>query len=61
MTHRKEEEGGHSLRSHIEHFYLNWSSFDASVGEKLALTAKNRARAFTVGKGCCGHPGEPGC
>jgi hypothetical protein len=27
---------------------------------KLAMIARNRARAFR-GDGCCGHPGEPGC
>ena len=61
MTHRDKGSGRDSLRSYIEHFYLNWDTFDAPIVEKLALTAKNRARAFTVGKGCCGHPGEPGC
>ena len=61
MTHRKKESVGDSLRAYIEHFYLNWDTNDAPVLEKLTLTAKNRARAFTVGKGCCGHPGEPGC
>ena len=63
MTHREKDEGEgrRSLRAHVEHYYLNWNSFDGPILEKLALTAKNRVRAFTVGKGCCGHPGEPGC
>jgi hypothetical protein len=40
-------------------FFTNWREYDAPLGEKLLLTGRNRAIALT--KGCCGHPGEPGC
>ena len=28
---------------------------------KLALTVKNRGKAFVTLKGCCGNHGQPGC
>ena len=51
---------------YAKQFFTNWSESDAPVGEKLWLTARNRARALTrtLGPpftGCCGHHGEPGC
>ncbi len=55
-THREE-----SMRDHVDSYVANWSGFRGSLWEKLTLTAKNRAKAYTVGRGCCGHPGEPGC
>ena len=36
--------------------------YEGSLANKLRLTLKNRARAYRPPfRGCCGHPGEPGC
>jgi hypothetical protein len=50
-----------SVRSYVDRYRANWDAFEGSLWEKLALTARNRARSFTIGMGCCGHPGQPGC
>jgi hypothetical protein len=42
-----------------QHFITNWREYDAPLLEKLRLLARNRTIA--TAKGCCGHPGEPGC
>jgi hypothetical protein len=48
------------LRQHVEDFFTNWSTSDLPVHRKLARTFRNRA--ISLGnRGCCGHPGEPGC
>jgi hypothetical protein len=54
---RSRDGGGRSVRS----FFTNWSTYEGSFGTKLRLTARNRFRAVFLLKGCCGHPGEPGC
>jgi len=52
---------GRTLGHYVADFLTNWRDYDATLGTKLRLLARNRARAFTVGRGCCGRPGEPGC
>jgi hypothetical protein len=42
-------------------FITNWREYEGSTGKKLALAFRNRAWMLTHFKGCCGHPGEPGC
>jgi hypothetical protein len=39
----------------------NWSSYEGTPSSKLRLALRNRWRALVLLKGCCGHPGEPGC
>ena len=53
---------GRPVGDHVRDFFTNWSSSQGSLAEKLALTLRNRARAYGPPfRGCCGHPGEPGC
>lgn len=47
------------LRKRIGQFFTNWVEYDGPLHVKLLLGARNRSIA-TV-KGCCGHPGQPGC
>ena len=49
------------LRERTSAFFTNWSSYDAPLGTKLRLTARNRWRTIVRLEGCCGHPGQPGC
>ncbi len=39
----------------------NWRLYEGSSAIRLKLFARNRFRAIVLLKGCCGHPGEPGC
>jgi hypothetical protein len=60
--HQHEHDDHHrSLEHYAADFLENWRDYEGSLATKLRLLARNRSRAFTVGKGCCGHPGEPGC
>ncbi|MFN2613615.1 MAG: hypothetical protein ABR552_02210 [Actinomycetota bacterium] len=45
----------------IGHVVTNWQEYDAPVGKKLRLFAKNELRKAARLKTCCGHHGEPGC
>jgi hypothetical protein len=38
----------------------NWRTSDASLARKTGVAALNTLRRLRL-KGCCGHPGEPGC
>lgn len=49
----------HGLGDYAEDFVSNWRTSEGSLLHKVRLLTRNRARAFT--RGCCGHPGEPGC
>lgn len=49
------------LRYHSRSFFTNWREYDAPFSTKLWLTLKNRTHTITTLKGCCGHPGQPGC
>ncbi|HET9723423.1 MAG TPA: hypothetical protein VFR44_06225 [Actinomycetota bacterium] len=42
-------------------FFTNWREYQGPFGRKVRLTLRNRTRAVLLLKGCCGHPGEPGC
>lgn len=43
-------------------FRRNIRDYEGPLGKKIWLTLRNRAIATSqVRKGCCGHPGEPGC
>ena len=42
-------------------FFTNWSEYQGPFGKKIALTLRNRWLTIATLKGCCGHPGEPGC
>jgi len=50
-----------TVRDYAARFFTNWRESPAPIGTKLWLTARNRFRSVTRLKGCCGHPGEPGC
>jgi hypothetical protein len=50
---------GDELRARARAFFTNWRAYEGPFATKVALTLRNRARA-TV-RGCCGHPGQPGC
>jgi hypothetical protein len=47
------------LKEFTRNFFTNWSESDLPLGRKLAVTARNRARALR--HGCCGNHGQPGC
>jgi hypothetical protein len=55
---RKDER---SSGDYARQFFTNWHQSNASVAKKLRLTARNRFIALGLLRGCCGHPGEPGC
>lgn len=42
-------------------FFTNWREFEGPLPAKIALTFRNRFIAMGLMRGCCGHPGEPGC
>lgn len=42
-------------------FFTNWRTHEGPLLTKLRLFSRNRFRAIVLLKGCCGHPGEPGC
>jgi hypothetical protein len=42
-------------------FAANIQGSDRSTIRTFLTTCKNRALAVGTLKGCCGHPGEPGC
>ena len=55
--------GKRTLADYTRDFLRNWDDYEGSLAEKVRLTVRNRAKAYLVPpiKGCCGHPGEPGC
>ncbi len=55
--------GKRTIADYVQDFFRNWNDFDGPLTEKVRLTVRNRAKAYLVPpiKGCCGHPGEPGC
>lgn len=42
-------------------FVSNWAEYEGSFATKLRLASRNLLKPTRVVKGCCGHPGEPGC
>jgi hypothetical protein len=54
--------GRRTIGDYARDFFTNWESYEGPLAEKITLTLKNRAKAYAPPfKGCCGHPGEPGC
>jgi hypothetical protein len=54
--------GTRTLGDYARDFFKNWNEYEAPLPEKLRLALRNRTRAYLPPvKGCCGHPGEPGC
>ena len=41
-------------------FFTNWGKA-MPLGQKISMTALNFWRRVVLRRGCCGHPGEPGC
>jgi hypothetical protein len=39
----------------------NFREYDAPLGTKLRLAARNTWIKLRQRSNCCGHPGEPGC
>jgi hypothetical protein len=50
-----------SLGRYARDFFTNWSEYEGPVGKKMRLAVRNRFVATALLRGCCGHPGEPGC
>ena len=57
----EDDRDGEGLRDRVDDHLTNWREYRGSLPRKLGLLVRNRAKAYTVGLGCCGHPGEPGC
>ncbi len=57
QNHEHHQGGG----DYASQFFTNWREYRGPLGTKVWLTARNRFLAVTRLKGCCGHPGEPGC
>jgi hypothetical protein len=49
------------LRYHVRSFFTNWQEYEGPFWTKVQLTFRNRWRSLATLKGCCGHPGQPGC
>jgi hypothetical protein len=47
------------LKRRAAGFATNWSGSDEPFRAKVAMLAKNRAKALR--HGCCGNHGQPGC
>ena len=52
---------GESLGDYARQFFTNWNEYEGPFATKLRLTLRNRWLTIATLKGCCGHPGEPGC
>lgn len=50
-----------TLRDYAENFFTNLDQPGMPAKEKWSKLVKNRFKANVLMKGCCGHPGEPGC
>lgn len=46
---------------YVRNFFTNLDQPDMPAAEKWGKFVRNRFRAYALLKGCCGHPGEPGC
>jgi hypothetical protein len=52
---------GQELREYARTFLTNLDQPGMPATEKWAKLVRNRFKAFVTLKGCCGHPGQPGC
>lgn len=50
-----------AFSGYVRDFFTNWSEYEGPVLEKIRLGMRNRFVATALLRGCCGHPGEPGC
>jgi hypothetical protein len=50
-----------SRRGTVAAFFANFRASEIPLPRRLVVTARNLARRATLGQGCCGHDGEPGC
>jgi hypothetical protein len=50
-----------SRRGSIAAFVANFRASEIPLPRRLLVTARNFVRRATLGQGCCGHDGEPGC
>ncbi len=47
---------------YVRDYLSNWKDYEGSLGKKVALTIRNRTKAYSPPfEGCCGNRGEPGC
>jgi hypothetical protein len=49
------------LGGFVRTFFTNLDQPGMAARTKWAKLVRNRTRAIVTLKGCCGHPGEPGC
>lgn len=54
---------GRSVGDYTRDFFSNWSGSDLPVLQRIAVTFRNRSKAYLVPpfEGCCGNYGQPGC
>jgi hypothetical protein len=50
-----------SVEEATRNFFTNWRESKDPLPVKVVLTLRNRFIAQGLARGCCGHPGEPGC
>ena len=50
-----------SFRDYVEDYLRNWRESEEPFLRKVSLALRNRRISIVTLKGCCGHPGEPGC
>jgi hypothetical protein len=53
--------GRQGVGDYARDFFTNWKEYEGPASRKVWLTLRNRWRSVATLKGCCGHPGEPGC
>jgi hypothetical protein len=49
------------LQQYVRTFFSNLDQPGMPAREKWTKFARNRFKATVLLRGCCGHPGEPGC
>jgi hypothetical protein len=54
---------GRSVADYTRDFFSNWSGSDLPILRRVAVTFRNRSKAYLVPpfEGCCGNYGQPGC
>ena len=52
---------GRALRNHISNVFTNLEQPGMPAWVKWSRFVRNRWHAMVLMKGCCGHPGDPGC
>lgn len=49
------------LKDYAKNFFTNLDQPGMDARQKWTKFARNRFQATVLMKGCCGHPGDPGC